>query len=166
MNNTCCSLCNCCPCKCCPKEEPENPCIICPEISKEYAYYSQSDRLYNSSLFGAIALENEPIQTSAFFYDTGIIQIFKPGNYLVTYIVNFPVNSIVNTTLALQLNNSNVQGTIIEVQKTEEGIPYSVTAQSIISINAISSIRLSSSKIISFTLSQNSTGASLSIIEI
>ena len=157
-----------CDCSCRPScpSQPEDPCTICPKASMEYAYYSQNDRLYNSALFGGIRFENPPVETSAFFYDTGIISIFKPGIYLATYIVNFPSESTFTTTLALQLNNQNVLGTVKVIAKTETGIPYTATAQAILPITSTGVVRLSSSSILNITSDEFNTAASISIIEL
>jgi hypothetical protein len=154
------------PCSKCTCPKPEDPCILCPTLQKEYAFYSQNSRLYNSALFGGIRLENPPVQTSGFYYDTGIITIIKPGIYLVTYIVNFPEASIADTTLALQFNGDEVTGTIQVIKKTTVGIPYTATAQSMIQVDKISSMRLSSSRILDITMPSNSTAASVTILEL
>lgn len=152
----------------CPKPEPdpEPPCIICPPVSKEYAYYSQDNRLYNSALFGGIRFENNPLQTSSIEYDTGVIQIAKAGIYVITYIVNFPENTEVNTTLALQMNYQNVTGTQRLIVKSPSSCPYTAAAQVILSLEAYSAIRLSSSRVIDISTGADNTAASLSIIEL
>lgn len=158
--------CNCqppCPPPCPP---PEPPCVICPEVMKEYAYYSQNNRLYNTALFGAIRFENEPVQTSAFEYDTGIIQFLKAGTYLLTYIVNFPANTSADTTLALQVNNANVTGTVRVIQMNTSDGPYTAVAQAIITVNEFAAARLSSSRIIDISASAGNTVASLTIEEL
>lgn len=149
-----------------PCEKPDDPCVICPNQVKAYAYFHQLGRLYNSALLGAISLEQEPVQTRGFYYDTGIIHIFKPGIYMVTYIVNFPENETVSTTLALQMNNSNVPGTVRAINKNGAGVPYSATAQAVIRVETVSAIRLSSSKVIDYMTLPDNTVASLSLIEL
>lgn len=157
-------------CNCnCPHPKPDPPkppCVPCPSEPRRYAFYSQSGRLFNTALFGGIRLENPPVQTEGFYYDTGIVTIYEPGTYLATYIVNFPASAAVNTVLALQLNNENVVGTVRNVQKTAANGPYTTVAQAILTIDEISSVRLSSSAVIDFADTADSTVASLSFIEI
>lgn len=151
-----------------PEPEPDSkpPCVICPPVSKEYAYYSQNNRLYNSALFGGIRFENDPLQTSSIEYDTGVIQIAKSGVYTITYFVNFPENTQVNTTLALQINYRNVTGTERLIIKSDSSCPYTAAAQIILPLEAYSAIRLSSSRVIDIATGADNTAASLSIIEL
>lgn len=159
--------CNCTNCPCCPPQpKPEPPCIICPEITKEYASYSQSGHLYNTALLGGLRLDNPPVQTSGFYYDTGIINITKPGTYLVSYIVNFPDNAAANTTLALQMNNVNIPSTVRVIQKTAEGNAYTAAAQAIITVDTITRLRLSSSAVIDITTIASDVVASVSVIQL
>lgn len=154
------------PAPCPPEPEPEPPCVICPEPAKEYAFFSQNGRLYNSALFGGIRLENTPVQTSGFYYEAGVIHIVNAGFYLITYIVNFPDSGIVNTMLALQMNNENVPGTTRAVSKNAISIPYTATAQTIVQVDTMSAVRLSSSEVINFMTPQANTVASLSLIRL
>ena len=150
----------------CPPLKPDDPCVVCPGISRGYAYFSQNNRLYNSALYGGIRLENPPIQTEGIHYDTGIVSILKPGSYLITYMVHFPEDSTVDTTLEIQIDNRAVTGTVCNVRKSLTGIPYTAAAQVIYHVENYVTLRLSSSKVVDITASPDSTVASLSILEL
>lgn len=156
-----------CGCSCPPRPEPpHDPCVICPKYASVYAYYSQNGRLYNSALFGGIRFENEPVETEGFYYDTGVVQIVQPGTYLITYFVNFPASAAVNTVLAIQANNQNVSGLVRSVQKSVTGVPFTAAAQAIVTFQALTALRLSSSSVLDITLMPEETAASLSIIKL
>lgn len=162
----CTPCCPCCPPGPKPEPEPENPCVICPDPQKEYAYYFQSGRLYNGALFGGIRFEQPPVQTEGIDYDTGIVTIFKPGTYLFTYIVNFPQEAIVNTNLVLEIDNEPVPGTTLVISKTGTAAAYTATAQAIVRTTGITRYRLTSSASINIMTPASNTVASLTIIEL
>lgn len=161
MNNKFCSMS---PLTCTPDScnKPNPP---CPEHSPVYGYFSQNGRIFNSALFGGIRFTNPPIATDGFFSDDTVIQIFNPGIYLVTYIVNFPEDAVVDTTLSLQLDNQNTLGMVRNIIKSA-GSPYTAVAQTIIRVEEISAIRVSSSAVIDIVLPGQDTAASLSIIKL
>lgn len=141
-------------------------CVNCPSPQKEYALFSQSKRLYNTGRLGGVLLDNPPVQTKGFQYNTGIIYIINPGAYLLQYIVNIPENVTLNTAFVLQHNNQNVSNTVRVVNKTGTGTPCTITAQGILQISPLSVIRLSSFQVVDFTSADNDVVASLSIVQL
>lgn len=157
-SENCC--CDCCCDNCC------NP-VLPTSFESEYAFLSQSGRLYNTGLFGGINLNNENVMTDGFAYDTGIITIINAGIYIATYFVTIPSNAIVNTNLVIQLNNQSLVGSSSRINKTTTESSVSAAGQAIFRINDISALRVSSSSIIDINAPNSSdTVASLTIIKI
>lgn len=139
----------------------------CSCFEPEYAFFSQNGILFNTALFGGIRFENNSINTNGIVYDTSIITIFNPGVYLANYFVLIPSTVTVNTNFALQFNNQDLIGSTSRVNKTATDTPYSAVGQAIFRVTQISSIRLSSSRIININAeNQSDTAASLTIIKI
>lgn len=150
-----------CCCDCCGQVPIPVP------YNSEYAFFSQSGRLYNTALFGGINLNNEGVFTSGFIYDATIVNIINPGVYIATYFINIPYDAIVNTNFVIQLNNQSLVGSASRVNKISTDSPYSAVGQAIFKITGISSMRISSSSIIDINSDSSSdTVASLTIVKI
>lgn len=148
-HNNCCSCWNCC------NTESEQ---------KEYGFFYDSS-IYNTALYGGLNFTKPPIKTDKLYIDDNIITIFKAGVYLVSYLVHFPAQENISTILSLQVNGNNYPGTIRIVDK-EEGYLYTEAAQTILIVENITSMRLSSSEILNIIGTENDTLVSLAITQL
>ena len=143
-------------------EGPEGP-----QFVGQYAFFSQSNTLNATSLGGGLKFDDPTgISSPRILNDTGIISILLKGVYKLDYYVYFPANSTANTTLTLQVNNTNISGSVCKVVKTDTTTPYIAYGQAIFTVGASgTALRLSSSN--TFSLSeQNATLASISIVQL
>lgn len=152
--------------KCCCKPIPTPPPVECPCEYSEYALFFSDGRLYNSALEGGIFFSEDSISTSGFYQDANIIQILTAGTYIARYILTVPQNETISTTISLQINNEKAEGTIKNFTKNITGITGTISGETIFTVERYASVRLSSSKIINISGSENETLATLVFIKL
>lgn len=128
-----------------------------------YALYYQLDGITVAANDGINFPLTAAESTNDFLSDGNQVQIFQPGVYHVSYIVNVPAETTLTTTLALQANRQNISGTKRTIAKTGTDMPITVTAETILTVCNPISIRVASTAAIAVTGEEDEVMASLLI---
>lgn len=147
-------------CRCCY--------IVCPQrqVEKEHGFFYSTQTARNSALYGGLRFTEQSNVTEGIVSDEDIIDINKPGMYFIIYTIFLPAGTTVNTKFVVQLNNQNIEGTVRNINQTSSQLPTTITAHTIIDVDAPSRLRLSSSRIISISGQNNDTMVSITIVQI
>lgn len=137
-----------------------------PSFYPEFGNFYQTGTLSANALGGGITLSQTGVHTSYIYEDSSIFHIFKPGAYHITFFITIPANVILHTTFTLQTSGSNIPGASIRTDKTTTEAPITLACQTILVVQNIAALRISSSNVFSFSSLASDVLASITIIQI
>ncbi|MDO5603421.1 MAG: hypothetical protein Q4G07_11710, partial [Oscillospiraceae bacterium] len=135
---------------------------------RSYAFLYENERLFNSALFGGLRFSyQEAFPPQDYYLDVDAFTIFRPGTYHILCTLYFPQGNEIDSVFELQQDSAQGALAVLPIRRSAQDPDMSYTMQTILTLQASTTMRLSSSKVISVSCDTAQCElASVSIIKI